>query len=63
MVDGGDRRFFAYDEAECLRERGIKAMARVLGVDEQTVRDKPGIWKELGADSLDMVELAMEMED
>ena len=63
IVDGDDRRLFAYDDSEELRERATKAVADVLGVDEQTVRDRPQIWKESGGDSLDLVELAMEMED
>jgi acyl carrier protein len=38
-------------------------MAEKLGVDENAVRNDPKIWEELGADSLDVVELVMELEE
>jgi acyl carrier protein len=37
-------------------------LADILGIDEAAMRDSPRTWNELGADSLDTVELVMELE-
>lgn len=38
-------------------------MAEALGVDEDAVRKNPNMWREMGGDSLDLVELIMELEE
>jgi hypothetical protein len=58
-----DIRFFPFEASAPLRERVIRILAEVLGVDEDAVRRNPNIWNEMSADSLDMVELVMELED
>jgi acyl carrier protein len=58
-----DVRFYPYEQSAALRERVIRFFANLLGVEEDVVRRNPNIWNELGADSLDMVELVMELED
>lgn len=63
VIDGRDLRFFRHEESSVLRERVIRAMAQVLQVDENIVREDPAIWKKMGADSLDLVELVMELEE
>ncbi len=60
---GHDVQFFPFEDSKWLRERMIKATAQVLGVDEGAVRNNPGIWNDSGADSLDLVELVMELEE
>jgi Phosphopantetheine attachment site len=39
----------------------FNVVANVLGVDEDAVRRNPNMWNESGADSLDVVELIMEL--
>jgi hypothetical protein len=63
ISSGDDIQFFADDGSHNYRERVIRIMANTLGVDEDTVRKNPNIWNELGADSLDLVELIMELEE
>jgi acyl carrier protein len=58
-----DIRFYPYEQSEALRERVIRIFADVLGVKEDAVRRNPNIWNESGADSLDMIELVMELEE
>jgi hypothetical protein len=58
-----DVRFYPYEQSAALRERVIRILSDVLGVDEDAVRRNPNIWIESGADSLDMVELVMDLEE
>jgi acyl carrier protein len=43
--------------------RARKRLAEILGIEEEAITDFPRTLNELGADSLDMVELVMELED
>lgn len=58
-----DVRFYPYEQSAALRERVICILSDVLGVEEDIVRRNPNVWNEMGADSLDMVELVMELEE
>jgi acyl carrier protein len=51
-----------YFRAE-VASRARKRLAEILGIDEESIRDFPRTLNELGADSLDLVELVMELED
>ncbi len=44
-------------------QRVVKIIAEQLGLDENAVTQEKGIVADLGADSLDTVELVMAMED
>lgn len=63
VVSGSDTRFLPFEESADLREQVIKIIAEHLSVNENTVLNDPSIWKKLGVDSLDMVELVMELEE
>jgi acyl carrier protein len=63
ISSGAEVQYFPYDDSSELRDRAIRAMAEALGVDEDAVRKNPNIWREMGADSLDLVELIMELEE
>jgi acyl carrier protein len=55
--------YFQGEDAIAVRERIIEIVAKVLGVDADTLlRTHSRSWK-LGGDSLDMVELGMELEE
>jgi hypothetical protein len=58
-----DVRFYRYEQSAALRERVIRVFANLLGVEEDVVRPNPNSWNEMGADSLDLVELVMELEE
>jgi acyl carrier protein len=58
-----DIRFYSDEQSAALREKVVRTFAGFLGVDEDAVRRNPNIWNESGADSLDMVELVMELEN
>lgn len=62
VVSTSGTRYFRADEAGPSRKRVERILADVLGIDEQEVRNHPSVWEGLGADSLDMVELVMELE-
>ena len=55
-------RFFARDESSAAKERATSIAAEILGIDEKELLASPHSWNELGADSLDTVELVMELE-
>ncbi len=44
-------------------EEVCKMLAEQLGIDAQTIRPESEVVKDLGADSLDVVELLMTLED
>ena len=56
-------KFFAYPQAKGLREGLIAAVARVLNINESKITPETSFVDDLGADSLDMVELIMELEE
>jgi acyl carrier protein len=58
-----DIRFYPFEQSAALREQIIRFVAQFLGIDEEAVRRNPNIWNESGAESLDMVELVMELEE
>jgi acyl carrier protein len=58
-----DIRFYPFEQSATIRERVLRIVADHLGVDEGAIRRNPGIVNELGGDSLDMVELIMELEE
>jgi acyl carrier protein len=58
-----EQRFFLPDEAVAIRERLLERVAENLGVNREAVLRDPAFLKETGADSLDLVELMMELEE
>ncbi len=44
-------------------EKVCKMLAEQLGIDESTIRPESEVVKDLGADSIDVVELLMALED
>ena len=58
-----ETRTFSRDVTEELRKRVLNAIAEQLGVPRETVANNPSILSDIGADSLDTVELVMELEE
>jgi acyl carrier protein len=58
-----DRLLFEYAGAEVIRERALEFLARALGVSKEELETNPAAADNLGYDSLDLVELMMELED
>lgn len=56
-------RFLEHEKAEELRDEVIRTVAEYLGVDEDELRFHPSLWKKLNLDSLNVVELALELEE
>jgi len=50
-------------ELDPLKEHAIRVIAGRLGVDPERIANNPSILNDIGADSLDVVELTMEMEE
>lgn len=46
-----------------VKEKVIKVVSEQLGVDEEKITDNTSFINDLGADSLDIVEMVMELED
>jgi len=46
-----------------VREKIIHIVASKMGVDSQSISDNTNVMKDLGADSLDVAELTMDIED
>ena len=59
----GEMLVYKHHEAEKIRERLKDVIAEQLGVDVSKVTGDLSFVKELGADSLDVVELVMELEE
>jgi acyl carrier protein len=55
--------FFEYDAAEPIREALLQRLAHDLGVSRHDLETDPEIFKKIGVDSLDFVELLMELEE
>jgi acyl carrier protein len=58
-----DLRLFQFDESAAVRERIWSIAAGILGIDEQSQPPQLNELNELGADSLDIAELLMELEN
>lgn len=56
-------RLFGARQSATARDRVIDIIANQLGVDRDKVPNQPSLLNELGADSLDTVELIMEPEE
>ena len=56
-------RVYEYDQADELRDRLKDVLAEQLGVDKSKVTGDLSVLKDLGADSLDVVELVMELDE
>src|SRR5687767_231136 len=59
----GETRVFERSKANPIRDRVIQLVAEQLGVDPEKIAGDLRFQNELGADSLDLVELVMELED
>lgn len=53
---------FDAEQTSAVRERALEFIANQLGVDPEQVANHPALVKDLGADSLDTMELVMELE-
>ena len=62
VVSLSGTRYFRAEEAGPARRRVERILADAMGIDEADVRNNPNVWREWGADSLDTVELKMELE-
>ncbi len=60
---GGGLRFHESREIEPIRERVIDIICTNLGVNRERVTDVTSFQEDLGLDSLDVVELVMELEE
>lgn len=56
-------RFFAAEATFSRRDRVIDSIANQLGVDRERVANNPTLLYDVGVDSLDAVELVMELEE
>lgn len=56
-------RFFAAEQSPTTRDRIIEIVANQLGVDREKIPNNTTLFNDLGADSLDTVELVMELEE
>jgi len=56
-------RFFDVRQSSTTRDRIIDIVANQLGVDRDKIPNDPTFLNDLGADSLDTVELVMELEE
>src|SRR5262245_15824877 len=56
-------RFFLPEDATGLWEKALERVAANLGVNMDQISRDPACLKEVGADSLDLVELVMELEE
>jgi acyl carrier protein len=59
VTSASGTRYFSAEDAGQISKR----LAEKLGIDEAALRDFQRSWQDLGADSLDMVELVMELEN
>ena len=58
-----DRLLFEYEAAEAIRDRVMEALADFLGVSKYQLESDPSLLLDKRIDSLDMVELMMELEE
>jgi len=58
-----DRMFFEYEAADLIRERIVDLLVNDLGISREALEANPKSLEELKVDSLDIVELMMELED
>jgi acyl carrier protein len=63
VVLSTETRFIEYEAAEEIRERIIKVVAENLGINKHALASDPALIKDSGLDSLDVVELIMELEE
>jgi acyl carrier protein len=55
--------FFYAEPSDPLKEYAIRVIAGRLGVDPERIANNPSLFNDIGADSLDVVELTMEVEE
>jgi acyl carrier protein len=58
-----DTRTFSRHGNEELRDRILDSMAEQLGIPRERIANNPSLLSDIGADSLDSVELLMELEE
>ena len=63
LTAAGSARFYVYDSSAELRQRAIEFIARRLEVDHAELAANPGMVNELETDSLEALELVMDMEE
>jgi acyl carrier protein len=59
----GGNHLIEREHAQPLRESVITRLAAMLNVDREKIRANPPRWEELQADSLDTVEMLMQLEE
>ncbi len=63
LVAPDERLFFEHDLADDVRERTLEVLAVRLGVSKDELEADPSVVTKKGLDSLDLVELVMDVED
>lgn len=58
-----ETRLFEHVTSRAIQERVIEIVAERLGVPKEPVAESANIFEEVGADSLDVAELVMELEE
>lgn len=56
-------RLFSSQQSEEHKNRLIQIIASQLGIDDEKIANNPALFNEMGVDSLDFVELVMELEE
>ncbi len=59
----GETLIYEHQEAQTIRDRFIELVSQWLGVSREQVLADPSLAKDLIKDSLDLVELVMELEE
>ena len=64
FIQTGDTvRLFDAHPSQRIKDRVVEIVANQLGVDRETIANNPALFNDVGADSLDVVELVMELEE
>jgi acyl carrier protein len=63
VTAGTEANVYSYEESADLRDRLLTLLSEQLGVEKERLTANPALVNDLGVDSLDMVELVMELEE
>ena len=58
-----ETRFFDAKQSHAIKDRITDIIANQLGVDREQIANNPALLHDMGVDSLDVVELVMELEE
>ncbi len=60
---GETMQLFDSQRSQRMKDRLVEIIANQLGVDRAKIANNPALFNDIGADSLDVVELVMELEE